>query len=65
MTDYEKDATEEVRAQGKLNHLANDAFDAAERLYTYARYNQRVDVRDQAYELQRLAGEILSELDYE
>lgn len=61
----EKNAAEEVRAQGKLNHLANDAFDTAERLYTYARYNQRVDVRDQAYELQRLAGEILSELDYE
>ena len=63
MNEDEKDAVQEARAQGKLNHLARLAQEHAERLAVYAHYNQRVDAQEEAYSLQRISRELLRELE--
>lgn len=63
MNDEEKDAVAEVREQSRLAHTARMCLEHATRLATYARYNQRVDVRDEAYALLRYTREILREIE--
>lgn len=63
MNEVEKDAVTEVREQSRLAHTARMCLEHTARLATYARYNQRVDVRDEAYALLRYTREILREIE--
>lgn len=63
MNEVEKDAVTEVREQSRLAHTARMCLEHAARLATYARYNQRIDVRDEAYALLRYTREILREIE--
>lgn len=60
-----RDALEEVRSQGKLNHLAGLIQDHAEKLALYAHYNHAVEARDEAYALQLVTREFLDLLAFD
>ena len=63
MNEVEKDAVTEVREQSRLAHTASMCLEHAERMATYARYNHRIDVRDEAYALLHFTREIMQEID--
>ncbi len=65
MNGAEKDAVLEVRDQSNLAYSARRCLAHAERLAIYAQYNQRVDVRDEAYETMRALREVLREINDE
>lgn len=63
MNEEEKDAVHEVRAQAKLVHAAAMCELHAQRLVTYARFNQRVDARDEAIAAREFLDEVFSLLE--